>query len=111
MSPTGDALRCNLPFTLHNDTFVTPIDPLLLVWSAVNRLSYGGRDLGKAEQGIPVLEALKGITINAARQGFEEGVKGSIEPGKFADFVDPMHLKDIEIAATIVGDVLAYGAL
>ena len=50
----------------------------------------------------------------------EEGVKGSIEPGKFADFVvldenplavDPMHLKDIEIAATIVGDVLAYGAL
>ena len=120
LSPTGDALRCNLPFTLHNDTFVTPIDPLLLVWSAVNRLSYGGRDLGKAEQGIPVLEALKGITINAARQGFEEGVKGSIEPGKFADFVvldenplavDPMHLKDIEIAATIVGDVLAYGAL
>ena len=81
MSPTGDALRCNLPFTLHNDTFVTPIDPLLLVWSAVNRLSYGGRDLGKAEQGIPVLEALKGITINAARQGFEEGVKGSIETG------------------------------
>ena len=66
------------------------------------------------------MEALKGITINAARQGFEEGVKGSIEPGKFADFVvldenplavDPMYLKDIEIAATIVGDVLAYGAL
>ena len=120
MSPAGDALRCGLPFTLHNDTFVTPIDPLLLVWSAVNRLSYGGRDLGKAEQGVPVLEALKGITINAARQGFEEGVKGSIEPGKFADFVvldenplavDPMHLKDIEIAATIVGDVPAYGTL
>ena len=67
-----------------------------------------------------IRDRLKGITINAARQGFEEGVKGSIEPGKFADFVvldenplavDPMHLKDIEIAATIVGDVLAYGAL
>ena len=120
MSPAGDALRHGLPFTLHNDTYVTPIDPLLLVWSAVNRLSYGGRDLGRAGQGVPVLEALKGITINAARQGFEESVKGSIEVGKFADFavldenpltVDPLRIKDIRVAAAIVGDALAYGGL
>ena len=63
---------------------------------------------------------MKGITINAARQGFEESVKGSIEVGKFADFavldenpltVDPLRIKDIRVAAAIVGDALAYGGL
>lgn len=120
MSPAGDALRQGIPFTLHNDTYVTPFDPLMLVWSAVNRLSSSGRDLGRKEQGIPVLDALRGITINAARQGFEEQVKGSIEPGKFADFavleenpltVNPLHIKDIGIAATIMNGKLVYGNL
>ena len=106
---------CDAAFPLPSITIPSSLPSIPSFWSG-----QPGRDLGKAEQGVPVLEALKGITINAARQGFEEGVKGSIEPGKFADFVvldenplavDPMHLKDIEIAATIVGDVLAYGTL
>ena len=120
MSPAGDALRLGLPFTLHSDTYVTPMNPLMLVWSAVNRLSFGGRDLGREAQGVPVLEALKGVTINAAYQGFEERHKGSITPGKLADFVvleenpltvDPLHIKDIAVAATIVGNTLRYGSL
>ena len=69
--------------------------------------------------GQPV-EALKGVTINAAYQGFEERHKGSITPGKLADFVvleenpltvDPLHIKDIAVAATIVGNTLRYGSL
>lgn len=120
MSPAGDALRLGLPFTLHSDTYVTPMDPLMLVWSAVNRRSFGGRDLGREAQGVPVLEALKGVTINAAYQGFEERHKGSITPGKLADFVvleenpltvEPLHIKDIVVAATIVGNTLRYGSL
>lgn len=120
MSPAGDALRRHIPFTLHNDTYVTPIDPLLLVWAAVNRITPEGRDLGRAEQGVPVLEALKAVTIHAARQGFEEDCKGSIEAGKLADFVvlaenpctvEPMHIRDIAVQATIVGGRLAWGSL
>ena len=72
MSPTGDALRCNLPFTLHNDTYVTPIDPLLLVWSAVNRLSYRG-GISVRPSRASCLEALKGIPFMAARQGLKRG--------------------------------------
>ncbi len=120
MSPAGDAFRWHIPFTFHNDTYVTPIDPLLLVWAAVNRVTPEGRDLGRAEQGIPVLEALKAVTIHAARQGFEEERKGSIEAGKLADFVvlaenpctvEPMHIRDIAVLATIVGGRLAWGSL
>ena len=39
------------------------------------------------DQRIPVWEALKAVTINAAYQYFEEAQKGSITPGKRADFV------------------------
>ena len=62
--------------------------------------------------------ALKAITINVAFQGFEENVKGSIEVGKLADFVvlaenpleaDEWKIKDLKIAATIVGNKLVYG--
>lgn len=120
MSPAGDALRCGIPFTLHNDTYVTPIDPLLLVWAAVNRVSSQGRDLGRAEQGIPVMEALKAVTINAAYQGFEEDRKGSIAQGKMADLVildrdpravDPMQIRDIQVTATLVAGKVEYGSL
>ena len=39
------------------------------------------------EERISVQQALKGVTINAAYQYFEEGEKGSIKKGKAADFV------------------------
>ena len=37
ISPLRSALKRGILFSNHNDTFVTPIDPLLSVWSAVNR--------------------------------------------------------------------------
>ena len=56
------------------------------------------------------MDALKSITINAAYQYFEEKTKGSLEPGKFADFVildknplkvESMAIKDIKVVETI----------
>jgi predicted amidohydrolase YtcJ len=98
---------------------VTPIDPLMSVWSAVNRLTSGGHLLG-ANQRIPVLEALRTVTSWSAYQAYEENRKGSLEPGKFSDLVvlranplqiAPEEIKDIEIAATMVGSQLIYGNL
>ena len=63
------------------------------------------------DQCINVEEALKTYTINAAYAGFEEKVKGSIEVGKYADFVildsNPLEIpktqiKEINVLETII---------
>jgi predicted amidohydrolase YtcJ len=52
----------------------------------VNRRTYGGAHVGEAER-IPVVAALRAVTIDAAWQHFEEESKGSLGPGKLADLV------------------------
>ena len=119
ISPLRSALKRGIPFSNHNDTFVTPIDPLLSVWSAVNRRTSGGRILGE-NQTIPVMDALRSVTSWAAYQACEERIKGSLEPGKLADMVvlgdnplavDKKAIRDIPVLATIVGNELVYGSL
>jgi predicted amidohydrolase YtcJ len=111
ISPLASAVARGIRFTIHNDTPVTPVDPLLLVWCSVNRLMKDGKTLGP-EQRIGIYAALRAVTIDAAWQNFEEKTKGSIEAGKLADLVvlaenpltaDPLRLKDIKILETIVG--------
>lgn len=69
------------------------------------------------EQRIEFYEALKMFTINAAKIGFEEKWKGSIEPGKLADFTvlseDPNlvaydRINTIEVEMTIVGGEIIF---
>ncbi len=119
ISPLRSALERDMVFTTHNDTAVTPIDPLLSVWAAVNRHTSGGKTLGKAQQ-VGVLPALRSITTWAAWQFHEEKLKGSLEPGKLADMVvlgadptriDPMEIRSIPILATILGGEVRYGTV
>ena len=86
ISAAASALACGMPFTFHQDAPVIRPDMLETIWCAVNRRTKNGIVLG-ADQRIPVWEALKAVTINAAYQYFEEEQKGSITPGKRADFV------------------------
>ena len=95
--------------TLHHDSPVTPPDVLTVVWSAVNRVTSGGHELGP-EQRLTPREAIRAVTIDAARQVFEEERKGSIEVGKLADFVllsanpltvEPMTIREIAVEETI----------
>ncbi len=114
MSPLKGALEEGMRFSTHTDTYVTPIDGIQMIWSAVNRKSTSGDVIGE-DQRITPYEAMKAITTGPAWQFFEEDIKGSIEPGKLADFVilsdnplsighlDPMKLKDIKVLETIVG--------
>ncbi len=119
LNPCGSAMIRKMPFTCHNDTYVTPIDPLLSVWSAVNRISEQGRVIGQ-EFRVPVIEALRSVTSYAAYQNHEEQFKGTLAPGKYADMTilednpltfDPIAIKDIRISATIVGGNTVYGSI
>lgn len=108
ISPAKSTLEENLVFTFHQDTPVLLPNMLETIWCAVNRKTKEGKILGE-EEIITVYEALKAITINAAYQYFEEKEKGSIKPGKNADFVildqNPLtiqkeKIKDIQIIQT-----------
>ena len=116
ISPLRSAAVRGIRFSLHNDTPVTPADPLHLVWVAVNRLTASGRELGP-EFRITPYEALRAVTIDAAWQAFEEQDKGSIEAGKLADLVllrdnplaaDPSALHRIPVLRTIIGGKTVY---
>lgn len=109
LSPMRAAIDLGLQPTNHTDFVVTPLDQLFVMWTAVNRVSRSGELIG-GDQRITPLEALKAITINAARQYREADQKGSLEVGKLADLVvldgnpltvDPMAIKDISVVETI----------
>ncbi|SDP39366.1 amidohydrolase [Desulforhopalus singaporensis] len=120
MSPARSAVDRGMPFTFHCDTPVVPMDPLLTIWAAVNRMSYEGFFIGEEgdlDQRITPMQALRATTIYPAYQNFEEDIKGSIEPGKLADLVilsdnplevAPMDIRNIEVIETIVGGETVY---
>ncbi len=85
ISPAATAEKNGIRYTIHNDASVTPTRPIHLAHCAVNRRTAGGRTLGEAEK-VSVHSAFKAQTIDAAWQVFQEGERGSIAPGKLADF-------------------------
>jgi predicted amidohydrolase YtcJ len=117
ISPSRWALDHGLRFSSHLDTPVTPLLPLQAVWSQVHRITHGGSVLGP-QQRISVMQALRAVTTDAAWQVFQEGNRGSLEPGKYADLVvlagnpldDPMAMRTLRVERTVVGGATIYRA-
>lgn len=111
ISPLASITAAGIPFALHCDCPVTPVSPLFTIATAVNRLTREGHVLGP-EQRIDPATAVAGYTSSAATIAGEDTIKGTISPGKLADFVvlaDDPHtcptadIKDIDVLATVVG--------
>ena len=118
LSPMKSAYALGLRPANHTDYSVAPIDHMMTIWTAVNRVSRSGEVIGPDERVTP-LQALKAITINGAYIYREETSKGSLEPGKVADLVildknpltvAPMAIKDIKVVETIKDGKTIYRA-
>lgn len=109
ISPLKAAFARGLRATNHTDATVTPVDPLFLLWTSVNRLSRSGKVVGE-DQRVTPYEGLLALTIHGAHEYFEEETKGTLEPGKLADLVildrDPLKvdaaaIRDIRVLETV----------
>jgi predicted amidohydrolase YtcJ len=78
--------------------------------------STGRQDLSQ-DRAISLMDALRVYTWNGAYITHEEGIKGSIEPGKYANMVvldrdiltcDPKEIVDIKVLTTIVDGKVVY---
>lgn len=118
LSPMRDAIDAGLRPSNHTDFVVAPLDQMMMLSSAVNRISRGGAEIG-LDQRVSPYEALKCMTEWPAEQYDEQDHKGTLESGKLADLVildkdplkvDPMTLKDIKIVETIKEGATIYPA-
>ncbi len=115
ISPLASALKEGILFTLHQDAPVILPDMLETVRIATERKTKKGVLLGEGER-ISAYEALKAVTIHGAYQYGEEKEKGSLEKGKYADFVivsaDPLKndLASITVEETISRGKTLYRA-
>lgn len=66
---------------------VNPYNPFLGIWTTLTRHPRWMGDLLRPEQIIERADAIRLYTINNAWLTFEEKEKGSLEPGKLADFI------------------------
>jgi predicted amidohydrolase YtcJ len=116
ISPMRDAIDAGLHPTNHTDFVVAPLDQMFMLWSAVNRISRTGAEIGP-DQRVTPLDGLKTMTIWAAEQYGEQASKGTLEPGKLADLVildknplkvDPMSIKDIKVVETVKEGATIY---
>jgi Predicted metal-dependent hydrolase with the TIM-barrel fold len=84
-----DLLKENGWIPLGTDFPVEDISPVKTFFAAVARKDAKGwpKNGFQVENALSRKEALRGITIWAAKSNFEESEKGSIEKGKFADFI------------------------
>jgi len=97
-------LKQNGWLVLGTDFPVENIDPLNTFYAATVRKDAKGYPAGgfQSENALSREEALRGMTIWAAKGNFEESEKGSLEPGKFADFV----VMDIDLMQAKPEDLL-----
>jgi len=115
----GSFLKNGVTMAFGSDWTVAPLDAILGLDAAVTRRTLDGKNPGGwyPEHKVPVEAAIKAYTLDAAYAAFQEEVKGSITPGKYADLVvlsqdiltiPPDDIVKTEIIYTIAGGRIVY---
>ena len=98
-----------VPTAFHSDFTMAPSQPLLLAWSAINRITAEG-NCYREDLKVTPYQGMEAITKNAAIVMGADDIMGTIEGGKLANFtileqnplaVEEIAIKDIKIFASV----------
>lgn len=114
-----DLMKQNSWIPLGTDFPVENINPMYTFYAAVVRKDLKGSPATgfQMNNALSRTEALRGMTVWAAKANFEEKEKGSIEVGKYADFVildkdimkvDGSELPNVKVVKTYINGVKVY---
>lgn len=112
-------IRAGVPIAGGSDFPVESHNPFLGFYAAITRQDAAGNPAGgwRPEEKVSRQEALAMYTMWAAYAAFEEGEKGSLEPGKLADFIvidrdimtcEPKEILETRVLQTVLGGKLVY---
>ena len=116
VTPLRTYIDSGIRVSSGTDSAVIPYPPLWTFYHFVTRDTISGGVFGP-EQRITREEALRLATINNAYLNFEEDIKGSLEPGKFADLVvlsddiitcPARRIRDMTVLMTMVNGKMVY---
>ncbi len=117
--PWREFLQNKIPLAFGTDYPVEPITPFRGLYAAVTRKSEDGKKTYYPEQKLTIDEAIAAYTTGAAYAEFAEKDKGTLEPGKLADFVvldrditkvAPEEILKTKVLRTVVGGKTVYEA-
>ena len=112
-------LESGIPVVNGTDVPVEPLNPIPSFYASVSRKTLKGMPEGGYEpkERMTREQALKSYTLDAAYGAFEEDIKGSITPGKLADFtiysqdlmaVPEQDILNTEVVMTIFDGKVVY---
>ncbi|HEV2478690.1 MAG TPA: amidohydrolase family protein, partial [Puia sp.] len=114
--PTRTATDMGIVWAMHSDYPISRFEPMKRLDGAVNRKAPSGVVIGD-NQRITVEEAMKAFCVGGAYTTHEEGVKGRVVTGEYADLVvldqdptaiSPARLPEVGVVMTIVGGKVVY---
>jgi len=110
--PWRDLLDTGAVIANGTDTPVERIDPIASFYSSVSRMTNNGERFNP-EHVMTREEALQSYTLNGAIAAFEEDIKGTLTPGKYADIVvlsqDLLTVEEEKIPGTAVDMTIVGG--
>jgi len=117
MFPLKSYLESGVITAIGSDAPITEPNPMNSLYGALNRKDQKTGDLTGPCQRIAILDAIRMFTYNGAYVSFEEGVKGSLEPGKLADIVildqdlltyPTEQIRQVQVVRTLVDGVTVF---